>query len=117
MKQTLETLSTHSDPLVRLAAKHLQEIHPEDEGVINALLAVVQAISEPDSFPRRSFDVVYTTRIESDNGNDHYIVQLTDAGEWSCECMGFNYRKHCKHLARAYSNRARQAGAAAGMAR
>jgi hypothetical protein len=38
-------------------------------------------------------------RVGSSNGMDYYLVTVTDGQATDCDCAGFNYRHHCRHLA------------------
>lgn len=44
-----------------------------------------------------------TEKIKSSNGKSTYTV-LYDNGNWNCECIGFSYRKTCKHVKEVQSN-------------
>lgn len=39
--------------------------------------------------------------VMSSNGTDVYMVEIEDGKAVSCECKGFTYRHHCRHLAEA----------------
>ncbi|MBA7590105.1 hypothetical protein ES708_32207 [subsurface metagenome] len=44
-------------------------------------------------------------KVKSENGNDVYVVALSDKNEWGCSCPAWKFRRiECKHIIRVKLN-------------
>ena len=70
--------------------------HPNGFSVIN-MKNVVDISS--NAFQEYKFTTDSSVRVWTVTGSkgNEYTVKLQN-GEYSCECIGFQYRKHCKHI-------------------
>ncbi len=46
---------------------------------------------------KASKDTEIAEEVLSSNGNKKYLVTLKN-GTWSCDCVGFSYRRSCRHI-------------------
>jgi len=37
-------------------------------------------------------------QVDSSSGKDFYTVKLHANGTWSCNCVGFTFRRKCRHI-------------------
>ena len=70
--------------------------HPNGFSVINANHVVDIHDADGKEYKFTTSPDVKVWTVKGSKGNE-YTVKLQN-GEYSCECVGFQFRKHCKHI-------------------
>ena len=70
--------------------------HPNGFSVINLNNVVDIRDADGHEYKFTTDNTIKVWTVTGSKGNE-YTVKLQD-GEYSCECVGFQYRKHCKHI-------------------
>jgi len=70
--------------------------HPNGFSVINMTNVVDIRDADGREYKFTADPSIKIWTVKGSKGNE-YTVKLQN-GEYSCECIGFQYRKHCKHI-------------------
>ena len=58
-------------------------------------------LQKPQKDPVASHEQIF--KVEGSKGNKYTVRHATN-GSWSCECVGYGYRRKCKHIEKAKEN-------------
>lgn len=59
----------------------------------------------PPASRRVPFGILFEVEVVSSDGQRYYHVRQRADGTWDCDCPGFRYQEHCKHIYRERATR------------